>query len=128
MLLLFEAAPDAAAYAVAYHRALAQLDPPLRARAGLHVGPVILRENSASDVARGAKPLEVDGTAKAVTARVMSIANGGQTLVSADARAALGQVTLRLASHGHWRMKGITEPIELFEIGDAGAVFTPPLK
>ena len=126
MLLLFEAAPDAAAYAVAYHRALAQLDPPLRARAGLHVGPVILRENSASDVARGAKPLEVDGTAKAVTARVMSIANGGQTLVSADARAALGQVTLRLASHGHWRMKGITEPIELFEIGDAGAVFTPP--
>ncbi|MBI3369775.1 MAG: putative peptide modification system cyclase, partial [Burkholderiales bacterium] len=35
-LLLFESARDAAAYAVDYHRACASLDPPLRARAGLH--------------------------------------------------------------------------------------------
>jgi class 3 adenylate cyclase len=90
MLLLFDAASDAAAYAIAYHRALATLNPPLTARAGLHVGPVILRENSPSDMARGAKPLEAEGTAKAVAARVMSIANGGQTLLSADARNALG--------------------------------------
>ena len=126
MLLLFEAAPDAVAYAIAYQRALAKLNPPLKARAGLHVGPVILRENSQSDVARGAKPLEVEGTAKAMAARVMSIANGGQTLLSADAREALGEITLRLESHGHWRMKGLAEPIELFEIGDADGPFTPP--
>ena len=126
MLLLFEAAPDAVAYAIAYHRALAKLNPPLQARAGLHVGSVILRENSQSDVARGAKPLEVEGVAKAVAARVMSIANGGQTLLSADARKALGEVTLRLESHGHWRMNGIAEPLELFEIGDTSASFAPP--
>jgi predicted ATPase/class 3 adenylate cyclase/Tfp pilus assembly protein PilF len=126
MLLLFDAASDAVAYSVAYHRALAGLNPPLYARAGLHVGPVILRENSRADVARGAKPIEVEGAAKAVAARVMSIAGGRQTLLSADARSALGEVALRVESHGHWRMKGIAEPIELFETGDIDAPFTPP--
>jgi predicted ATPase/class 3 adenylate cyclase len=126
MLLLFEAAADAVAYAMAYQRGVAQLNPPLKARAGVHVGPVILRENSPSDVARGAKPLEVEGAAKAVAARVMSVANGGQTLLSADARNVLGDITLRLESHGHWRMKGIAEPIELFEVGEADAPFVPP--
>ena len=126
MLLLFEAASDAIAYAVAYHRALAMLNPPLSARAGLHVGHVVLRENSSSDVARGAKPLEVEGTDKAVAARVMSIAGGRQTLLSSDARNALEKIALRVESHGHWRMKGIAEPIELFEIGDIDAPFVPP--
>src|SRR5229473_1387405 len=126
MLLMFEAAADAVAYAMAYQRAVAKLDPPLKARAGVHVGPVILRENSQSDVARGAKPLEVEGTAKAVAARVMSIANGGQTLLSADARNALGEIILRVESHGHWRMKGIAEPMELFEVGEADTLFMPP--
>src|SRR6266571_1225801 len=126
MLLLFEAPADAVAYAMEYQRAVARLNPPLKARAGVHVGPVILRENRPSDVARGAKPLEVEGTAKAVAARVMSVANGGQTLLSADARNALGKTALRLESHGHWRMKGIAEPIELFEIGEADAAFVPP--
>ena len=72
MLLLFDDAADAAGYALAYHRALAHLEVPVKARAGLHVGPVVLRENSPSDVARGAKPLEVDGIAKPVAARIMS--------------------------------------------------------
>src|SRR5882762_2195165 len=111
---------------MAYQRAVAGLDPPLKARAGVHVGPVILRENSQSDVARGAKPLEEEGTAKAVAARVMSIANGGQTLLSADARNALGEIILRVESHGHWRMKGIAEPMELFEVGEADTLFMPP--
>ncbi len=56
MLLLFDQAADAVQYALAYHRALAGVAQPLQARAGLHVGPVILRENLAEDVARGAKP------------------------------------------------------------------------
>ena len=72
MLLLFDTAADAVGYALAYHRALATLPTPLRARAGLHVGAVTLRENDAADVARGAKPLEVEGLAKPVAARVMS--------------------------------------------------------
>ena len=53
----------------------------------------------------------------------MSLALGGQTLLTADARAALGETAWRVQSHGHWRIKGLAEPMELFEVGDErGAV------
>jgi len=125
-LLLFDEPSHAMAYAAAYHRAIGELDPPIKARAGLHVGRVILTKNSAADISRGAKPLEVDGIAKPTAARVMSIAIGGQTLLTHPAREALGETAFRVESHGHWRMKGVAEPIELFEVGDADAPFTPP--
>lgn len=126
MLLLFESATDAVNYALEYHRALAGLPVPLKARAGLHVGPVVLRENSAEDVARGAKPLEVDGLAKPTAARVMSLARGGQTLLTPEARDALGETPLALQSHGHWVMKGVSAPVELFEAGTDPSTFAPP--
>ena len=126
MLLLFESAADAVGYALAYHRALATLPTPLVARAGLHVGAVILRENDEADVARGAKPLEVEGLAKPVAARVMSIARGGQTLLSAEAREDLGKSEHRLQSHGHWMVKGVADPLELFEVGGADTRFAAP--
>jgi predicted ATPase/tetratricopeptide (TPR) repeat protein/class 3 adenylate cyclase len=126
MLLLFERAEDAVGYAMAYHRALAATSLPFKARAGIHVGEVVLRANPADDVARGAKPVEVDGIALPVTARVMSVALGGQTLMTGDARIALGITKLRLQSHGHWRLHGLADPMELFEVGDKDAPFTPP--
>ena len=126
MLFMFERASDAVAYAVAYHDALSKLPRPLKARAGLHVGPVILRENSAADVALGAKLIEVDGLAKPTAARVMSLARGGQTLLTPEARAALGETALRVESHGHWMIKGIAQPVELFEAGEADSPFDAP--
>jgi predicted ATPase len=128
-LLLFESASEAATYAVAYHRAIAGLDPPLRARAGLHLGEIILTQNAAADVARGAKPLELDGLAKPTAARIMSLAIGGQTLLSAAAHAALASLSdgLSVRSHGHYRLKGIAEPMELLELGVPGEPpFSPP--
>ena len=127
MLLMFDGAADAVNYALAYHRALASLATPLHARAGLHVGPVILRENSADDVARGAKPIEVEGLAKPTAARVMSVAAGGQTLLTPEARDDLGSSALKVQSHGHWMIKGVADPIELFEVGEAGSRFVAPL-
>ena len=126
MLLLFDTAVDAVAYALAYQQALSQLALPIKARAGLHVGFVTLRENSPSDVSRGAKPIEVEGVAKAIAARIMSTAMGGQILLSADAWHALGSSGLGLPSHGHWQLKGLDEPLELFEVGDDHAPFCPP--
>ncbi len=126
MLLMFGAVADAVAYALAYHRALARLPVPLRARAGLHLGPVMLRENPPEDVARGAKPLEVDGLAKPMAARVMSVAGGAQTLLTPEACGALGATPLRLVSHGHWMLKGVSEPVELFEVGEEDAPFECP--
>jgi predicted ATPase/class 3 adenylate cyclase len=126
MLLLFDSAADAVNYALAYHQALASLTVSLKARAGLHVGPVILRENNEADVARGAKPLEVEGLAKPTTARVMALAQGGQTLVSESARLALDGLPWPMQSHGHWVLKGLGEPIELFEVGLRAEVFAAP--
>ncbi len=126
--LLFGAPLDALRYALDYHEALADLA--LRARVGLHVGPVTLRENSAQDISRGAKQLEVEGLAKPLAARVMALAAGGQTLLSASARAALGDALpdgTEIASHGHYRVKGMEAPVEVFEIGVRGrSAFTPP--
>lgn len=126
-LLLFAEANDAVGYALAYHRVLAGLRPRVSARAGVHVGPVITRANPAADVARGAKPIEVEGVVKPITSRVMSLASGGQTLLTSQAaKAALATTSLRLQSHGYWRIHGVEEPIELFEVGDDGTHFIPP--
>lgn len=127
--LLFDAPLDALCYALDYHAALAELS--LRARVGLHVGAVTLRENLAEHVARGAKPLEVEGLAKPFAARVMALAAGGQTLLSAAARAALGGARphdTQIESHGHYRVKGLAEPIEIFEVGvhDRSGFAPPP--
>jgi hypothetical protein len=54
-------------FALDYHRTLADLA--LSARAGLHVGPVSLRENTPEDIARGAKPIEIAGLALPFAAR-----------------------------------------------------------
>ena len=126
MLMMFERAADAVAFAMAYHPALAALAVPLVARAGLHVGPVILRQNTAEDVALGAKPLEVEGLAKPTAARVMALARGGQTLLTPEAREALGATDLKVESHGHWVVKGVAEPIELFEVAPQGARLVAP--
>jgi predicted ATPase/class 3 adenylate cyclase/Tfp pilus assembly protein PilF len=125
-LLLFDRAGDAVAYAQAYHRALASLEVALQARVGVHCGAVGLRRNSDADIALGAKPVEVEGAAKSVAARVAAAACGAQTLLTAAARAALGPTSLRVVSHGQWRMKGVPEPIELFEAGDEQSALAPP--
>ncbi len=129
MLLMFDGALDAVHYAQAYHSAIAALNVPLKARAGLHVGPVMLRENTPGDVACGAKPLEVDGLAKPMAARIMSMAQGAQTLLSSEARANLGPAIpaeLRVESHGHWMVKGIADAVEIFEIGAPDLQFCTP--
>lgn len=128
LLLLFAGVADAVAYAAAYHRVLAGLEPPLQARVAIHTGPLWLRENPASEVALGAKMLEVDGLAKAVVARLMSLARGGQTLLSQAARdvlAADGQAGMdEPRAHGHWRLKGVPEPLAVWAVGEGAE--TPP--
>jgi predicted ATPase/class 3 adenylate cyclase/Tfp pilus assembly protein PilF len=125
--LLFDDIVEAARYALEYHETLAGLR--VQARAGLHVGPVTLSENSAEDIARGAKGIEVHGLAKPFAARVMALAAGGQTLLSSVARDALSAAVplgCSLENHGHYRIKGVDQPVEIFELAPNEGTFTPP--
>ena len=123
LFALFDAVADALGFATAYHEALGQMDPPLQARAAIHRGVVLLRETPAAEVARGAKPLDVDGIAKPLTARIGALALSRQTLLSETAALALASET-RLNPLGYWRFKGLSEPIALFE--PAALALGPP--
>ncbi|MFN7975108.1 MAG: protein kinase [Acidobacteriota bacterium] len=139
-LFLFDRPVDATRYALAYHQALDELGRglgvSLAARAGIHLGEVVLRENPAADVAHGAKPLEVEGIAKPMAARVMSLAGGRQTLMSRAAfdmarRAFVGsessQPDIQWLAHGPYVMKGVDDPVEIGEVGLTGfAPLSPP--
>jgi len=137
-LLPFDRPVDGVHYAVAYHRALAELSRKLSvkitSRVGIHLGEVYLRENPAEDVARGAKPIEVEGLAKPMAARLMSLAGSSQTLLTRAAfdvarRAAVGETSsggeLQWVAHGSYVFKGVDEPIAVFEVGIDGL---SPLK
>ena len=125
-LVLFDRPAPAVEFAIDYHRALASLKPPLSARVGIHHGPVALRENRLEDTSQGATPFEIDGVALPTAARVMSAALGGQTLLSAAALQAAGSLSVKVYSHGWWRLKGVAEPLELLEAGAADSPFLPP--
>lgn len=133
-LMLFERPLDAVRFALGYHAALAELSEregvAVSSRVGIHVGEVVLRVSSAEDVAQGAKPLEVEGLAKAMAARLMSLAGAGQTLISRGVydlarRAAVGAAEvpegLCWVEHGRYRMQGVKEPVEVFEAGVEGS-------
>ena len=68
-LVIFPSVQNAVRFALAYHRSLAMLEPPLEARVGVHVGPISLRENSAADTEGGATRFEMDGLAVPVVTR-----------------------------------------------------------
>ena len=132
-LLLFERPVEALAFALGYQRLLRDLsteeDVALKARVGVHVGEVQIYENAASDVARGAKRVEVEGLVKPVAARLMGLALPGQILVSAvvqgltqraepELRAAFPGLAWR--AHGRYAFKGVPQPMAVHEVGEAG--------
>jgi TolB-like protein/class 3 adenylate cyclase len=138
-LLLFERPIEAVRFAMAYQKRLRELgtglDSAVSSRVGIHLGEVVLRENPPEDVARGAKPVEVEGLAKAVAARVMSLAGEGRILLTRAAydfarRAAVGTTDgtpLRWAVHGRYQLAGVEDPVEVCEVAAPGeADLTPP--
>ena len=81
LLLLFERPIDGLGFALDYARGLHEMGKArgheLQARAGLHVGEVLTWKNSEAAVSVGAKPLEVEGLAKPMAARMMTLARPG---------------------------------------------------
>jgi putative peptide modification system cyclase len=139
-LLLFERPIEAVGFALDYQRALQALSRDtgqvLRARVGIHVGEVLLWNNPAEAIAAGAKPVDVEGLAKAIAARLMGVARPGQILLSETAHALAERARSELRSepgqvrwlaHGRYRIKGVAASVPLFEVGEVAiAPLAPP--
>jgi putative peptide modification system cyclase len=138
-LLVFERPIRAVAFALEYQRQLKDLGAAqsieLQARIGIHVGDIVQWENDATDVAHGAKAIEIEGLVKPVAARLMGIARPGQILLSGiayalalRARSELGDAyVLSWRAHGNYRFKGVPEAVPVYEVGEAGvAPFKSP--
>ncbi len=137
-LMMFDRPIQAVAFALDYQRGLRQLNAAeqssLAARVGIHVGDVVVWDNTPEDVAKGAKLVEVEGLVKPVASRLMNLALPGQVLLSniayALAHRAQGELGVQLErvrwrTYGRYRFKGIPDPIPVFEVGEEG---TAPLK
>jgi putative peptide modification system cyclase len=131
LFALFERPIQAVDFALRYQRALMELgredDIRLQARVGMHVGEVMTWANPPQAVAAGAKPLEVEGLAKPVAARLMSLALPGQILLSgmaqslahrAQAELGVRGGKLRWLVHGRYRFKGVPAPMLVHEVGE----------
>ena len=132
-LLLFDRPIQAVAFALDYQRQLHALGEaellPLNARIGIHVGDVMLWENTPADIAQGAKPVELEGLVKPVAARLMNLALPGQILLSGIAYVLAQRAQIELdreqplpqwRAHGSYRFKGVDEPVPVFEVGEGG--------
>ncbi len=133
LLAIFERPIQAVDFALRYQQALREFSASeqatLTARVGIHVGEVMTWSNTELDVLAGAKPLEVEGLAKPVAARLMSLALPGQILMSSMAQslahranAELGERAerVRWIAHGRYRFKGVPAPILVHEVGETG--------
>lgn len=116
-LLIFETMREALAYCDEYHR-LVEKHLGLMSRVGIHCGHVVMHSNNQTFVSRGAKPIEVDGIHKNIAARIMSLAQGGQTFLSRRAGEYAASVRGKriLADLGEWSMKGVSKPMRLYAI------------
>jgi class 3 adenylate cyclase len=139
-LLLFDRPIRAVLYALDFHDQLVELSRGLGldvvARVGIHLGEVVLRRNPTDHVARGAKQIELEGLAKPIAARIMSLAVGRQTLLTRPAfelarRAVVGNAEelekLVWIDHGPYEFHGIQEPQSVCEVRRAGpSSLAPP--
>lgn len=119
-LLIFESMREALMYCKEYH-SLVEKHVGLKSRVGIHCGVVMMHSNHKAFVARGAKPVEVDGIHKNICARIMSLAGGGQTLLSKTAGEYASASSVRggmlMANLGTWKMKGVKAPMKVYAVG-----------
>jgi len=133
-MIVFDRCIDAVNFALAYQRAIPKRTG-LNARIGIHWGEVIVKENKKIHVDVGAKRLEVEGLAKPIGARIMSLSQGGQILLSDTARkasehrrTAFTPKNARFMCLGYYRLKGIKVPMLLHAVGVATKDFCLPIE
>lgn len=131
-LLSFDTIGDAVNFAIEYNKKVTPRIK-LRARIGMHWGRVVEVYQHEIYVDAGAKRVELEGVAKSIAARTMSVAYPSQILMTKEAHDALQKsIRLRLpkdvrvACVGVYRFKGVSEPQALYAISDDYKYLQPP--
>lgn len=132
-LALFGRALDAVAFSLDLQRRLAsdscESARSPQARIGVHVGELVAWRTAPGGVAPGAGPVEVEGLARPVAARLMALAQPGQILLSGAAFNLAQRASIELAdcesaprwiTHGRYRFRGVPLPQLVHEVGEPG--------
>lgn len=131
-LMSFERTIDAVNFALHY-QAKIPIKTRLQTRIGMHVGIVAEVRQHELDVLVGAKMIELEGIAKNIAARAMSLSGAGQVLLT---EAAFKEVKGRINAHtpkhtryalaGLYKFKGVRDPITIYCVGETTASLQPP--
>jgi len=131
-LCSFDSALDAVNFALHYQNEI----PPktkIDARIGVHWGVVIEVHQDEVFVAHNAKRIELEGIAKNIAARTMSLCQAGQVLLTEDAMRVIRQrvdrrtpVGTKYACVGVYRFKGVRDPQVIYAVGQSVQSLQPP--
>jgi len=131
-LLSFERPIDAVNFALIYQETI----PPkirLGCRIGIHWGTVVEVKQDEIFTMTGAKSVELEGIAKNIAARTMSLCQAGQVLLTTEAMKAIKGRTnnytpknVRYACVGEYRFKGVRETQIVYAVGSTIESLQPP--
>lgn len=131
-LLSFDRLIDAVNFALIYQQNIPQKTK-LGCRIGIHWGRVIEVTQDDLWVATGAKRVELEGLAKNVAARTMSLCGQGQVLLTKEAMERLKGRTnaftpknTRYVCVGLYQFKGVKEPQQIYAVGSDIKSLQPP--
>lgn len=131
-LLSFDRLIDAVNFALIYQQNIPQKTK-LGCRIGIHWGRVIEVTQDDLWVATGAKRVELEGLAKNVAARTMSLCLEGQVLLTKEAMERLKGRTnaftpknTRYVCVGLYQFKGVKEPQQIYAVGSDIKSLQPP--
>ena len=131
-LLSFDRPVDAVNFALIYQQTIPERTK-LQARIGVHFGKIVEVQQDELSVMAGAKSVELEGIAKNIAARTMSLCQAGQVLLTAEAMKAVKGRTngftprgTRYACVGEYRFKGVRKPQVIYAVGATIDALQPP--
>ena len=131
-LCSFDRPVDAVNFALKYQATVPQKTK-LQCRIGIHWGSIIEVEQEDMYVAANAKRIELEGIAKNIAARTMSLCGPGQVLLTREAmRAVKGRTnymtpkSTRYACVGLYKFKGVRDPQVIYAVGESIESLQPP--
>ena len=131
-LLSFDRPIDAVNFALTYQETIPQKTK-LGCRIGIHWGVVVEVKQAEIYTMTGAKSVELEGVAKNISARTMSLCQAGQVLLTKEAMAAIkGRTNVftpkgtRYACVGEYKFKGVKQTQIIYAVGSTIESLQPP--